>query len=86
MIITSNKVMNSGSSPTQWFRDREDELGTLLRYELGADAVAQLEAHGLLNSPGQVPENACLNLIDRALTMIGHRDMPCTLHVNGLGF
>jgi hypothetical protein len=80
------KVMNSGARPTQWSRDREDELGTLLRYELGADAVAQLQAYALLPFPAQVPEDVCLDIINRALAMMGDRDVPRTFPADGLVF
>lgn len=77
------EVMNSGARPTQRSHDRQDKLGTALRFELGDDAVAQLQTCALLSPPGQLPEDECLEIINRALAMMGERDVPRTLPADG---
>ncbi|RYG30492.1 hypothetical protein EON81_24815 [bacterium] len=80
------KAMNSGARSTPWSRDREDDLRTMLRYELGADALAQLEAYALLNFPAHVPEDVGIDLITRALMKMGDRDVPRTPPPDGFDF
>jgi hypothetical protein len=77
------KTMNSGTSSTPCSRDREDDLRNLLTYELGADALAQLQTYALLTSPAQVPEDECVKLITQALIEMGDRDVPQTLPPDG---
>lgn len=79
------KEMNTSARSTTWSRDRESELGTALRYELGADAVAQLEAWTLV-SPEHLLEDVCIDVIKRALLRMGDRDVPRTLPADGLLF
>lgn len=79
------KKMNSSARSTTWSRDREDELGAMLRHELGLDAVAQLRAWALI-SPDRLPEDRCIELINHALKRMGDRDLPRTLPANGLLF
>lgn len=79
------KKMNSSARSTTWSCDREDEIGTMLRYELGPDAVAQLQAWALI-SPERLPEDVCLELINRALMRMGDRDVPQTLPADGMLF
>lgn len=76
------KQMNNGGRSTSWSRGREDELGALLRYELGSDAVGQLEAWALI-SPGPLPEDVCIAIIKRALIKMGDRDVPQNLPADG---
>ncbi|MCS0585556.1 hypothetical protein NX784_28655 [Massilia pinisoli] len=76
------KQMNNGARSTSWSRGREIELGAALRYELGSDAVAQLEAWKLI-SPKQSPEDECIAIIKRALIEMGDRDVPQTLPADG---
>jgi hypothetical protein len=80
------KAMNNGTRSTPWSCDREGDLRTALTYELGADALAQLQAYALLTFPAPVPEDVCIKLITRALVAMGDRDVPRTSPPDGLDF
>lgn len=80
------KTMNSGARRTPWSCDQENDLRAALTYEIGADALAQLQAYALLTFPALVPEDVCIKLIAQALVATGDRDVPRTSPEDELDF